>query len=92
MRLVSKVEAFLFSSSPTRLVITLIALTVLKSGVWFMPNLSAQIELAQNPFTNPFANPEAHYLVWNWLGPWFAWLLGATSRSSFFILHLQLLG
>lgn len=87
MYVVSKIEEFLFSSSPTKLVVTLIALTVLKSGVWFMPNLSAQIELAKNPFVNPFADPEAHYLVWNWLGPCIAWLIGATSLPYYFLLH-----
>jgi hypothetical protein len=88
MHPVEWIQRFIFSSSRPTLITTVVALTVLKSGIWMMPNLGASRQLAQNPFANPFADPEAHYLVWNWLGPWIAWVVGATGPVSFFLLHL----
>lgn len=88
MRPVEAIQHFIFLSSRLTLVTTVVAVTILKSGIWIMPNLDASRRLAENPFVNPFSNPETHYLVWNWLGPWLAWLIGATRPVSFFLLHL----
>jgi hypothetical protein len=58
--------------------------------VWQIPNFGASRLIAQDPFTNPFQDPNAHALYWSWLGPFLAWLLGATSPAAFFALHLVL--
>ncbi len=53
-----------------------------------MPNLPSYRALAENPFINPFTDPSAHYLVWNWLGPYLAWWMGLETTGGFFALHL----
>ncbi|MGJ0485684.1 MAG: hypothetical protein ACR65R_14325 [Methylomicrobium sp.] len=44
--------------------------------------------MAQNPFINPFSNPNFHYQFWSWLGSFLAWLLGATTLKSLCLFHL----
>lgn len=46
------------------------------------------LPIAENPYRNPFTNPYAHYQLWNWLGPFLAHQLGATSRTSLTLFYL----
>jgi hypothetical protein len=87
MRIVEIVERYVFESHRFRFVAWLLALSALRSGIWQMPNLDASRRLAEDPFVNPFSTPETHYLMWNWLGPWLAYLVGATGSAAFFVFH-----
>ncbi|MGQ0679928.1 MAG: hypothetical protein ACT4OM_09810 [Actinomycetota bacterium] len=82
-----RLEAFIFGSSLRKLAVVLLAAGILKSGIWYFPNQDAYRQIAVNPFMNPFAEADSHYLMWNWLGPFIAWLLGASGFWLFFALH-----
>jgi hypothetical protein len=84
----NRIEKFIFETELWKLILVISFLTVVKTGVWHTPSLNASLEIAQNPFINPFSDPNAHFLFWSWLGPFLAWLVGATSKWQFFALHL----
>lgn len=88
MNAINKIENFLFRSPTWKFILALFLLTFLKTGIWAIPNLWVSQIIAQNPFINPFYNPNTHYLFWSWLGPFLAWLLNATSAWKFFAFHL----
>lgn len=89
VNLVDRLEGFLFRSSLHKLALVLAAVAVLKSGIWHIPNLDTYQQLAENPFAVPLPwEPGSHYLIWSWLGPFVAWVLGATGFTSFFLMHL----
>ncbi len=90
MQLAGQVERLIFAAPASRLVTAVLLLGLVKTGVWQIPNFGASRLIAQDPFTNPFQDPNAHALYWSWLGPFLAWLLGATSPAAFFALHLVL--
>lgn len=88
MNAINKIEKFIFESDAWKLILVIALLTLFKTGIWYIPNLGASQAIAQNPFTNPFPDPNAHYLFWSWLGPFLAWLIGATGKWQFFAFHL----
>lgn len=88
MRLLDPVERFIFDSPRRRFIATLLVVSLCKTGIWYIPNTGLSRLVALDPFTNPIADPYAHYLYWNWLGPYLAWLIGATGRYSFVVFHL----
>ncbi|VXC06812.1 hypothetical protein [Massilia sp. 9I] len=89
MNAVSKLEQFIFEAKAWKLLLVLGLLTLFKTGIWYIPIMHASLAIAQNPFVNPFAaDPNAHYVFWSWLGPYLAWLVGATGKLSFFLFHL----
>lgn len=83
-----QLERFVFAAPAWRLVTALLLITLVKTGIWQIPNFGASRLIAQDPFVNPFQDPNAHALYWSWLGPFLAWLVGATGPGSFFGLHL----
>jgi hypothetical protein len=88
LKALDRLETFLFEA-PLRHVLTLIAaVCLLRTGIWTIPNMYRSRELAVDPFQVPFDDPQIHYLVWSWLSPFTAWLLGATGSWSYFLLHL----
>ncbi len=88
MEILKRVEGLVFESRPWKLVLVVCAITLVKTGVWYVPNLGCFQAMAQNPFVNPFDNPHQHYMFWSWLGPFLAWAFHATSKWSFFLFHL----
>lgn len=88
MNAIHKIEKFIFESDVWKLVLVIALLTLFKTGIWYIPNMDVSRAIAQNPFTNPFPDPNAHYLLWSWLGPFLAWLIGATGKWQFFAFHL----
>lgn len=88
MNVISKIEKFIFESEAWKLILVISLLTLFKTGIWYIPNLGGPQAIAQNPFVNPFSDPNAHYLFWSWLGPFLAWLIGATGKLQFFTFHL----
>jgi len=88
MKTLALVEDFIFQSPAWKLVTVILLVMLFRTGLWYIPNLGASLAIVQNPFINPFENPNAHYLYWSWLGPFVAWLVGAKSKSTFFLLYL----
>jgi hypothetical protein len=88
MQLAAQVERLLFVAPASRLVAAVLLIGLIKTGVWQIPNFGASRLIAQNPFANPFQDPNAHALYWSWLGPFLAWLIDATSPPAFFLFHL----
>lgn len=88
MKILDIAERFVFESRPAKFIAVVLVVSLIKTGIWAIPNLDASQLLAQDPFHNPFSDPGAQYLFWNWLGPFIAWLIHATSTTKFFVLHL----
>ncbi len=88
MKLLLWFENFIFHTAVWRLVTVILLVMLFKTGIWYIPNLEMSLALALNPFANPFTDPNAHYLAWNWLSPFMAWLLGIKAFWAFFLLHL----
>lgn len=83
-----KISNWIFNSTWKKFYVILISILVIKTGVWFIPNLEIYRQISINPFTNPFVgNENAQYLVWSWFGPFIAWILKVDSFSKFLILH-----
>lgn len=85
--ILKKVETLVFESAAWKLILATFLISFFKTGIWYIPNIEFSRLIAQNPFANPFSDPNAHYLFWNWLGPFIAWALGAKSKWAFFMLH-----
>jgi hypothetical protein len=80
---------FVYSAPRWKLVTFLVIVNVLKSGVWYIPNLAVSLRVAKNPFSNGLRDfPEAHYIFWSWFAPFLAWRIGATGQWSFTAFHL----
>lgn len=88
MRVLNKVEKLIFEVDAWKLVLIIALLGFVKTGIWYIPNLGASQVIATNPFSNPFSDPDAHYLFWSWLGPFAAWLIGANGKWQFLVFHL----
>lgn len=84
MRALQRLQDFIYQAPRWKLVAVLLLATLVKTGVWFMPNLDSTALIAADPFVNPFTNPDAHYLLTSWLGLFVAWLLGATTEPLLF--------
>lgn len=87
LRVLRYVEAFLFDSPVRRVLAVLFAIMLVRTGIWYIPNLEQARAIAVNPFVNPFTNPYSQYLYWSWLGPFLAWLIGAQSSLGFFLFY-----
>jgi hypothetical protein len=88
MRVLALTERLIYESRAWKFIAAIAAVALFKTGIWYIPNLGASQAIAQNPFTNPFVDPDAHYLFWRWLGPFLAWVVGANGQWSFFLFHL----
>jgi hypothetical protein len=83
-----KVSNWIFNLTWTKFYSIFLTILVVKTGVWFIPNLEIYRQISINPFANPFVgNENAQYLVWSWLGPFIAWTLKISSFGAFFALH-----
>ena len=71
-----------------KLVLMILAAVLVKSGIWVIPTIESSRAIAANPFVNPFSDSSQHFLFWNWLGPFLAWVVGARSRLAFILFHL----
>jgi hypothetical protein len=88
MNVLLRLEQFLFNSPVWKLVMLILLVMLFKTGIWYIPNLEMSLAVALNPFANPFTDPNAQYLLWNWLSPFITWLLGIKAFWAFFLLHL----
>jgi hypothetical protein len=88
MHILDAVERFLYRSKRSSLIAVTLAVSFVKTGVWYMPNFDGWKSMRLDPFHNPFAAPDQHYLFWNWLGPFLAWRLHIHNGQSFLYYHL----
>ncbi len=87
MKVLSKIEGFIFQAPAWKLITVVLGLMFFKTGLWYMPNIGASHLVAQNPFVNPLQDPNAHYIYWTWLAPFLAWCVRARSFWRFTFLH-----
>ena len=88
MRFLDVLERLLYRSRRTLLIAGLLVLSFVKTGVWYMPNFDGWKSMRLDPFHNPFTDPSANYLFWNWLGPFLAWRFRIHNSQSFLYFHL----
>ncbi len=88
MKILTIIEGFIFQTQRWKFILMMFGLLIVKTGIWYIPNIDATRAMAQNPFVNPFESPLAHYLFWSWLGPYLGWLIGATGKWSYFLFLL----
>ena len=88
MQFIGRIENFIYQSKRSRFIAIAVALSLIKTGVWCIPNLESSWIISLNPFHNPFTDPMAHYMMWNWLSPFLAWRLRIHNEQSFLYFHL----
>jgi len=88
IRFIDIIEKLIYQSRPSRFIALLLVVSFVKTGIWYMPNLDGWRAIAVNPFRNPFIEPYNHYLFWNWLSPFAAWVLGLQNERPFLYFHL----
>jgi hypothetical protein len=87
MRLIDTIESLIYRSRRVWLITCLLILSFIKTGVWYMPNFDGWKWMRLDPFHNAFNDPTAHYLFWNWLGPYLAWRFRIHNAQSFLYFH-----
>ncbi len=87
-RTIDRIERFLFEAPARQFILVLIALMLVKTGIGVIGNASFSALLAKNPFVNPLAVAEHQYVIWNWLGSFLAWTIGASGQGAFIALHM----
>ncbi len=86
MAFLDYLERRLTDARPTTIVVALVALYILKAGIWAIPSITDLSILSHDPFLNPYAG-EAQIIFENWFGAFLAWSLGASDPWAFTILH-----
>src|SRR5579875_1140622 len=87
MRFIDAIDKFVYHSRRGWLIAALLSLSFVKTGIWYMPNFDGWKSMRLNPFHNSFVDPSAHYLFWNWLGPFLAWRFRIHNEQSFLYFH-----
>lgn len=87
MRALRLVDRLLYETRPAVFGSVLLTLLVLKTGVWWVPNIVESARLAQNPFAPIPGAGEGSYITWSWLGSFIGWVFGLTGTGTFLILH-----
>lgn len=85
MNLTKKFESFLFEAETWKVLSALALISIVKTGIWAIPNLEYSQVMAQDPFVSAFPD---NYLMLSWLGLYLAWLVGAVSFQGYFLFHL----
>jgi hypothetical protein len=62
-------------------------IALIKSGIWVFPAIYASFVISQQPFQQPFSNPDDQYLMTTWFASYLANILGIKTLASFIILH-----
>jgi hypothetical protein len=60
---------------------------LMKSGIWVFPAIYASFVISQQPFQQPFSNPDDQYLMTTWFASYLANIIGIKTLASFIILH-----
>jgi hypothetical protein len=90
MMIIDKIEKFLFEAPFWKFISLLFIIMLFKTGIFYQPNLfDIYLEAAQNPYKNIFIDrPDHQFAYTSYFGGWLAFILGATNKTSFFLLHL----
>jgi len=86
----NKVARFISSVSVIQLLGILLLIQFFKTGVWVIPNIEGSFVISRDLTRNPFSDPNAHYLMWSFLGPVLAHLLSINTLSGFILMHFLL--
>lgn len=86
----NKITRFISSASDIQVFLILILIQLIKTGVWVIPNIGLSFVISRDLTKNPFSDPNAHYLMWSYLGPVLAHLLSIDTLSGFILMHLLL--
>jgi hypothetical protein len=62
-------------------------IAILKSGIWVFPAIYASFVISQQPFQQPFSNPDDQYLMTTWFASYLAHVMGIKTLASFIALH-----
>ncbi len=88
MLLIDAAAKVVFDWRRRNFLLLVFAAMLVKTGIWHIPNINDAIVYSRNPFVVPFDDPLKQYLLTNWLSPFLAWVIGATSDAGFALLHL----
>ncbi len=88
MLLIDAAAKVVFDWRRRNFLLLVFAAMLVKTGIWHIPNIHDAIVYSRNPFVVPFDDPLKQYLLTNWLSPFLAWVIGATSDAGFALLHL----
>ena len=76
-----------FLSKKSNLFSLTFLIALVKSGIWVFPAIYASFVISQQPFQQPFSNPDDQYLMTTWFASYLAHLLGVKTLASFIVLH-----
>lgn len=84
----SALQRAVFDSPRWAFLAGMAAITLVKTGLWFFPNTWLVIQIAVDPFRDPFP-PEylGHDAMWTWLVAFVAHVLHATSGPAYILLN-----
>ena len=69
-------------------IICILLLVVGNTGIWYMPNISAQYLVSQSLTSNPILDPNAHYIFTNYLEPLVFWIFGGNTLNEYLLYTL----
>lgn len=87
-KLTDRLAGWVLDTPRWKFLTVLLVVMFLRTGI--TPVAPALVKLAKDPFTLPWTDPYQHYLVWSWLGPFLANLLGLTTKPLFTMFYLAL--
>lgn len=86
---VSALQRAVFDSPRWAFLSVMAVIALVKAGVWFFPNTWMIVQIAQDPFRDPFpADYLGHYQMWTWLTPALAYVLRAQEVWSFTLVNM----
>jgi hypothetical protein len=88
MKLSNAIKDLIAGSKIGSFAVFLFVATILHSGIWFMPNMSDSLAIAQNPFISPPLPASSQYIFSSYLYHLIAYAVGATSPLGLFLLGL----
>jgi hypothetical protein len=93
MKVVRFIERVVFESQTWKFILLILAITLIRTGIWQIPNLELSLQIAQDPFLTTRSQTTTPIISFGtgWghsLPGW--WEQKAKRRSSFSILHFQL--
>ena len=78
-----------FLSKKRNLFSVTFTIAILKSGIWVFPAIYVSFVISQQPFQQPFSNPDDQYLMTTWFASFLAYVLGIKTLASFIFVHLS---
>ena len=85
---VSALQRVVFDSPRWAFLVVMAVIALAKTGLWFFPNTWLVVDIAVDPFRNPFP-PEylGHDAMWTWLVAFVAHVLHATTVPAYVLLN-----